>query len=402
MGPLEGIKVVELATVVAAPTAGRVMCDFGADVVKIEALAGDDFRKTGVNFSLPAVDECNPMFTLSNSNKKIIPLDLKSKEGQEIVFKLLEDADVVISNIRMASLARLGLDYESLKEKYPKLVYAHFSGYGPEGPDRNTPGFDMTAFWLRNGAMTDWKETGSFPMHPGYAFGDVATSNALLSGILMGLMGRQVSGQGTLVTVSLMGNGIWCNFTDIISSQEPFNRDKTHDKYHQVQPFDALYECADGKYMGIFCNSYAVDRVRYAKLFDMEEILEDPRYETVTSLRETGALAECIDKVSKVMLTKTTDEWSKILKENNFSIGIATTAGDVTKDEQAIANGFVEDVDFAGSIIKMPTPPIRFSTYDRLPTQPTKEMGAFTDAILKDLGYGQDEINKMKQNGVII
>ncbi len=401
MKPLEGIKVVEMATVVAAPTAGRVMSDYGADVVKIETLKGDELRRTGTSFSMPIDDDYNPMFTMSNSNKKIIPLNLKSEKGKEILFKLLEDADVLISNIRMASLERLGCDYESLKEKFPKLIFAHFSGYGLEGPDRNMAGFDKTAFWLRNGGMTDWKEVGSFPMHPGYAFGDVATSNVLLSGILMGLVARENSKKGTLVEVSLMGTGLWCNFTDIVSSQEPFNRDKTNDKYHQVDPFDALYECADDRYIGIYSNEYKTDMVRYAKFFGMEEIIEDPRYESVITLRETGARAECIDKVSDIMKTKTSVEWKKVFSENNFTVGVAATAGEVVKDEQAIANSFIEEVDFAGNKIMMPTPPMKFSEYDRFPTEPTKKMGVFTDEILDSIGYTNEEITEMKRNGIV-
>lgn len=402
MKPLEGIKVVELATVVAAPTAGRVMSDFGAEVIKIETLAGDELRRAGANFNLYIKDECNPMFTMSNSNKKIIPVNMKSEKGQEIVHKLLAEADVVISNIRMASLKRLGLDYDSIREKYPKIIYAHFSGYGLDGPDGNTAGFDMTAFWLRNGPITDWKEQGTFPMHPGYAFGDVATSNALLSGILMGLLGREKTGEGTFLRVSLMGTGIWCNFTDIISSQNPFNRDKTHDKYHQVQPFDALYECADQRYIGIFCNEYKKDRDRYAKIFGIEEIMDDPRYESVASLRETGALRECIDKVSAVMKTKTAFEWAEILKQNNFSVGVAATADEVSKDPQAIANHFVEEVVFGDNTkVMMPTPPIQFSNYERFQTTPTKAIGSFTDEILEDLGYDAEEIRRMKTDGIV-
>lgn len=403
MKPLEGIKVVEMATVVAAPTAGRVMCDFGAEVIKVETLFGDELRRAGSSFSLPCEDDDNPMFTAINSNKKIIPLNLKSEKGKEILFKLLADADVLISNIRLASLARLGLDYESVKERFPRLVYALFSGYGTEGPEGNSPGFDITAFWLRNGAMNDWKENGTFPMNPSYAFGDVATSNALLSGILMGLLGRELTGKGTLVTTSLMASGIWCNFTDIISSQPQFGRDKVYDKYHQTDPFSALYKCADGKYIGIYCNEYESDKERLAKFFGIEEILEDERYASVESLHKTGAIREGIEKVGNVISEKTSKEWNKILLENNISNEIARTASDVAVDKQAIENGYIEMVKFAGSnTVMMPTPPMRFSEFDRHCTTPTRSIGAFTDEILASVGYSTDEIEDMKVSRIIV
>ena len=148
MLPLEGIKVVELATVVAAPTAGRMLCAYGAEVIKVENLIGDDLRRAGEFERVVCEDYKNPIFTIQNSGKKLVALNLKSEEGKRAMLKLLEDADVFLSNVRAASLARLGLDYETLSAAYPGLIYAHFSGFGPKGPSAADPGFDSTAFWL--------------------------------------------------------------------------------------------------------------------------------------------------------------------------------------------------------------------------------------------------------------
>ena len=154
--PLEGIRVVELATVVAAPTASRVLCAFGAEVIKVETKIGDEMRRAGEFEMVVCEDDKNPLFTIQNSGKLLTSIDLKNPDGKAAFLKLLETADVFLTNVRLPSLGRLGLDYETLHKAYPGLVYAHFSGFGPKGPDAAKPGFDSTAFWLRSGPMADW------------------------------------------------------------------------------------------------------------------------------------------------------------------------------------------------------------------------------------------------------
>ncbi len=154
-GPLSGIKVVELAAFVAAPSAGRILADLGAEVIKVEAPSGDGWRITGVSYRPRFNKDENPVFDIYNTGKKFISLNLKTEAGKEAMFKLLEDADVFLTNTRPAGLKRLGLAYEDLKDKYPKLIYALVLGYGEKGPEKDTPAFDTTAFWSRAGFMRD-------------------------------------------------------------------------------------------------------------------------------------------------------------------------------------------------------------------------------------------------------
>ena len=146
--PLEGVKVVEMGTVVAAPTTARVLASYGADVIKVETLDGDVMRQAGTHEFTPYEDDLNPLFTVHNSGKKFISLNFKTEEGKKVLLDLLKDADVFITNVREQSLVRNGLDYETMKEHNPGLIYAHFLGYGETGPAANNPGFDISAFWL--------------------------------------------------------------------------------------------------------------------------------------------------------------------------------------------------------------------------------------------------------------
>ena len=151
--PLEGVKVVEMGTVVAAPTTARVLCAYGAEVIKVETLDGDVMRLAGTHEFTPYEDDLNPLFTIHNSNKKFLSLNFKTPEGKKILMDLLKDADVFITNVREKSLLRNGLDYETLKTWNPGLIYAHFLGYGDKGPVASNPGFDISAFWLRSGPI---------------------------------------------------------------------------------------------------------------------------------------------------------------------------------------------------------------------------------------------------------
>lgn len=145
--PLSGYKVIELSTFVAAPSCGRLLRDWGADVIKVESGKGDAWRYHGSTHRVTSTEEENPMFDLVNAGKKSVVVDLKSAEGKAVLYDLLSDADIFLTNTRAKSLRKLGLDYESLKERFPKLIYASVTGFGEEGPETDKPGFDLVAYW---------------------------------------------------------------------------------------------------------------------------------------------------------------------------------------------------------------------------------------------------------------
>ena len=367
--PLEGIKVIELATVVAAPTAGRMLSAYGAEVIKIESLAGDDYRVAGNFERVVCEDYKNPLFTIQNSGKKLTSINLKHPDGKAAMLKLLEDADVFLTNVRTGGLQRLGLDYESLHERYPKLVYAHFSGFGPKGPVASNPGFDSTAFWLRSGPMADWQVPGSFPFNPTYAFGDMSTSSVLFSGILMALLGRVRTGRGTLVNTSLFASGIWCNAVSVVSHQPQFGGKRPLDPLRPADPFSQYYLCADGKWIGIFDNEYQRDLPKFAKLF----------------------------------LTRTSSEWRDYLSSNSVSCEVMHCTRDVSTDEQALANGYVQELEFKDGLkVMMPCPPVHFSDYEQRSYTPTGKIGEDTDRVFAALGYTDEEIARMREENAII
>ena len=170
--PLEGIRVVELATFIAAPCCARYLADLGAEVIKVESPKGDPLRFTAVNEGRPYGDGEDTTFTLENSGKRVITVDTKTEKGREALEQLIAKADVFITNWRPSPLKRAGLDYETLKVKYPALVFGYVSGYGQKGPDKDMPGFDFTAYFARAGIMGTLYDVNSMPMTPLAGFGD--------------------------------------------------------------------------------------------------------------------------------------------------------------------------------------------------------------------------------------
>ena len=247
--PLEGVKVVELASFVAAPTAGRMMAEMGADVIRVESTAGDPWRFYGANCGLPITDEENPLFDIYNLGKKDIQLNTKTPEGKEILFHLLDEADVFITNNRLKSLVRSGLDYESLKDRFPKLIYGLVTGYGQTGPDVDAPGYDGVAFFSRSGMLADMAEPSGYPASAPGCIGDGATGAALFGGICAALFDRVRTGKGDFVEISLFGNAVWLCGT--MSAFEQYGYVLMEGRYVEENKHDSAYhyvylDCPEG------------------------------------------------------------------------------------------------------------------------------------------------------------
>lgn len=401
--PLSGIRVVELATVVAAPTAGRLLSDYGAKVIKIETPgAGDLQRKQGEAHEMPIEEDNNPLFDVFNSGKELIALNLKSEDGKEAFWRLLDEADVFLTNVRMQSLEKLGIAYEQIRDRFPRLVYAHFSGFGLKGEDRNRPGFDMSAFWMRCGMSADWVLKDGFPMRATYGFGDIATSGYIVSGILMGLIGRKQTGRGTFLSVSLMGAGVWHNTTHILNTQPQYGRELPADRYHPWDPFSDFYQCSDGSWIAPVKKVYAKDRYTFAKIFDMPQLAEDDRYSSINRMRQEGVLPECVKNVAEAISGKSRQEWEEIFTENDVPFEVARHSCEVYKDKQAWDNGYLENVEYPGGVVTaVPTPPIQFSEYGRRPFTREGTVGCDTDRVLQELGYGAQEVEDLRREGAV-
>lgn len=401
--PLRKLKVVELATVVAAPVTARLLSDFGAEVIKVEVPPyGDLLRTTGKGYGLPAEDGNNPLFDQFNSGKTFISLDLKKQQGMKIFKELLKYADIFLTNIRMPSLKRMKLDYDSLKDQFPGLIYAHFSGFGLRGEESGRPGFDMTAFWMRSGASVDPLPDGAFPIRPSFAFGDIATASEFLAAILIAVIGRQETGRGTMVSTSLLQSSFWCNASAIIDAQPQYGRRYPIDRYEPWDPFSDYYRCADGEWLAFMEKNFDVDRYTFAKIFDYPELLTDPQLETLNRIRGNDRVREVTARLEKTMLKKTSSEWKDIFDANDVAYEIARHFKDASFDAQAGANGCFDEVAYPDDVTtSMPAPPFVFSEYDRKDFGRSGAVGRDTDRVLKALGYSEELILEMREQKIV-
>ena len=397
--PLEGIRVVELATFVAAPTTGRFLADLGAEVVKIEQPQGDGWRDTGYKVGYFSRKH-NPVFDLYNSGKKHISLNVKTPEGMEAMHKLLEGTDIFITNLRTNALARNGLDYETLKDKYPALIYGLMLGFGEKGPDAELPAFDTTAFWSRGGFLRSLNDADyDVPVTAPAGIGDAFTGYLLLSEILAALFRRSRDGKGELVKAGLYHNAVYGMGTMNIVTQEPDPTPRPIARKDGPVHMGAFC-CADGEWIYFIKGSVKEYDKKIATILGLEALLDDPRY------ADPGAIERNREQLYPMFrdafLKQSSDYWLEKLHAIDVGAVRMVHFSDVSKDEQAWANDYLEHVQFPDGVSGvMPTSPLEMESVGKIVTKPAPMVGHDTVAVLQDLGYSDDEIARMNDSGAI-
>ncbi|MBE6962191.1 MAG: CoA transferase [Ruminococcaceae bacterium] len=398
--PLDGIRVIELANYVAAPIVGRICADMGAEVVKIEGRGGDAWRATSMGHTKTGHDE-NPLFDIFNVGKKSISLNMKTDDGKELLFKLLEDADVLITNTRNQSLVKLGLDYESLKDRYPRLIYATLTGYGYEGPDCNAPGFDNIAFWSRPGFSADMSidAPGSYPVNSRYAMGDTIAGTTLFGGVMTALYQRERTGRGDFVTMSLYNAGIWAFGGSIVMAEKPYCHGFPEKRNFGV-PTNLPFRCSDGEW--IRCTFFEFERYaeRFFGALGMTDILKE--LGIVTMADSMAAAETLVPLFEKAFAGKTSDEWLQIFRDLDIVCGRLNHFADVLEDEQAWANTYIQKYQCQnGQERILPTCPVRLGSQGAFALGKPVMYGENNDDILASLNYTPEQINMLKENGTI-
>ncbi len=393
--PLQGVRVVELSTFVAAPVSCRLLADLGAEVIKVEAPAGDGWRLTGVSYNTARFSDWeNPIFDIYNSGKRHIAVNLKTPEGMEAFHKLLATADVFVTNTRPKSLKKLGLDYDALKERYPRLVYGIVLGYGEEGPDKDMRAFDTSAFWARSGFLMDQaiSREDYAPTQAPFSMGDTVTGYLLMGEICAALYRREQTGTGDYVRSSLFHNGIFTMGTMAIISQPPFGTVFPRDRVAWSVP-SGSYECADGQWVFISGYNAALNDV-ILQMIGRSDLLSDPdRYKK---------RAELYEIMRSAMLEKPSTYWLPLAKEMDIPLIRMGHYADLATDPQAWANGYLEKVDFpSGNTDIMPRSPIEMDSVGELTTKIAPAIGSSTDDILQELGYSDDIIAQLRQSGAV-
>ncbi len=398
--PLSGIKVIELASYVAAPGAARIMSELGAEVIKVENMGGDLWRMSG-KAQLKTDDNENPIFDVYNAGKKSICINIKDPSGKELLLRLLQDADVFITNTRARSLTKLGLDPETLTRLFPRLVYGTVDGFGDKGEDANTPGFDNSAFWGRSGFARDIpiKTDDYYPMPVISGVGDSVTGGFLVAGIMAALFRRERTGKGDVVRLSLYGTAIWIMSSMLLRADPRYGQTYPKDNV-TGDPLTYNYECADGEWINISVRSYDKDAPLYYSILGIQA--EVDKLGDVNRTNYQQFQKQLIPLIRNAFLQKNSDEWMDLMLGADLAVGKLPHMRNVLTDPQAWANGFVEEmINRNGSRSGLACQPIHMASWEKKPAVPAPMAGENTDEILAGLGYDEDEIRRLKDKGAV-
>lgn len=398
---LSGVRVVDLTTYAAAPGAARMMADWGAEVIKVEGMTGDPMRVFGNSMGVPCTDEENPIWELENGNKNGVAINLKNPEGMKFMLKLLESADVFITNVRLGSLEKMGLDYDSLHAKFPKLVWGHISGYGVYGKEAPRPGYDVVSFWSRGGQMIDLPPIGHPPITAPYGVGDHTSSLVLLSGVLAALYKARATGEGSRINASLMNTAMWVSSLMLISTQ--YGDQWPKDRYMPSTPLSTTYQCSDGEWITLTVLDFDRYWAAFVNAMEMDpSFIENPRFNNVKAAKDPANEPEMVRAIEEAFAKNTSKYWYDRLVAADIAFEVARHFKDLPYDEQAIANHYVEEVTLRnGNSFMLPMSPIQINVNEALENNYAPLLGEHTAKYLEQFGYSAEEIEALKASGAV-
>jgi crotonobetainyl-CoA:carnitine CoA-transferase CaiB-like acyl-CoA transferase len=424
---LQGIRVLDVSQVAAVPMAARHLADFGADVLHIEHPSrGDSWRPYQEQITITSgrvPSKINTNWENYNRNKKSVTIDISRAGGQQILYKLVEKADVFISNLRPFELKRYNLEYHTLNRINPKIVYGSFSAYGKEGPQKDAPGYDTIAYWSRSGLthMLSLPGTAAFSFRP--AHGDNITALAFAFGVMLALYVRQVTGVGQEVDISLFHTALYQNSYD--TSEALVTREDGSDwtgrlppelvqetekittrlrdaiREQSLNPLIQGYFTRDGR--EILLAMLQSDRYwpSFCKIIERQDLEHEPKFNSVASRAQNHI--ELYYILKDAFKTKDFVEWKKRLTEAGIPGGPVQNILEAIDDPQAKANNFFTTFDHPHyGPIDVVANPVKLSKTPATIRTPAPEFGQHTEEILLEAGYTWDDMQKFKQEGLIV
>ncbi len=395
--PLSGIRVVELASYVAAPAAGALLADLGADVIKVEIRGGELYR-----FSLPKYAGMksdfpeSPPFHMDNRGKRSLVLDLAREDAQAALRRVIASADIVLTNMLPHRLEKYGIAPTQLRAQKPELIVATLSGYGHEGADARTPAFDYTAYWARTGFMDQMRDSEAAPAYLRPGVGDHAAALSLTTGILSALRMRDQTGEGQVIDVSLLHVGFYIQGNDVAQTLVTGEGPPRHNRRRPRNPLWNPYCVKGGRWIFLVMIESQPYWPKLCRAIDAPELLEDPRFDAVVPrYRNASALVEILDPI---FASRTLTEWEGILDRHGLIWAPVRTLAEAVEDPQAAAAGAFATIDHpsAGSFQTV-RPPLRMSGFELPGNRPGPSLGAHTKEILSEIGLEAVEIDALDE-----
>ena len=391
-----GLKVVDLASFIAGPSAAVILSDFGAEVIKVEPPSGDMWR---IGNHIPPQPQAKDPYQwhLANRNKRGIALDLKSPSAQQILERLVKWADVLIVNTPHRARKKLKLEYEDVEQWNPRLIYADVTGFGEKGPDAELPGFDITSYWARSGLLSMTRDAGAPPTWPVAASGDNATAVGLYSAIVTALYRRERTGKGSHVTTSLLAEGIWSASVSIQAALSGATFYGLHDRKNPANAALNVYQAADGTWFVLLVTPDKLEAV--AKAIGRGDLLTDPRFSPANLVANMHELTAILDEVFGA---QPMTHWYEVFNDAHVTFGAVRDPQEVINDPQLEANDIVVSLEGAGDkLTSTISSPIQVHGVDKVSAKRAPELGEHNSEILQQLGFNAKQIDGFLESGVV-
>jgi crotonobetainyl-CoA:carnitine CoA-transferase CaiB-like acyl-CoA transferase len=393
-GPLAGLRVLDLSRILSGPFATMILADLGADVIKLENPAGgDDTRE----WAPPYQGDQSAYFLSINRNKRGIAVDLKSDEGRKIAQSLAEQADVLVENFRPGAAARLGLGYEELSARNPRLIYASISGFGQTGPDAQLPGYDAIAQAI-GGLVSVTGEPEGQPVRVGAPVADLGAAMWAAIGVLAALHARAATGRGDWIDISLLDGQIaWLTYVAggyFATGVVPRRYGSAHPT---IVPYQAL-RTGDG-YLMVAVGNDALWR-RFAPLVGLPELAGDPRF--ATNPDRVVHRTELIPLLEAALASRGSAAWAEAMAQAGIPAGPINTVDQALAQRQVVARDMVLTTEHpTAGTLRMPGSPIKLSHHDATIRRPPPLLGEHTAEVLTELGYSDADIAALRDTGVV-
>ncbi len=392
-----GLKVVDLASFIAGPSAAVILSDFGAEVIKVEPPSGDLWRHGHQIPPQPQSKDPYP-WHLANRNKRGVTLDLKSPSAQQVLEKLVKWADVLIVNTPHPARKRLKLEYEDVVHWNPRLIYADVTGFGEKGPDAELPGFDITSYWARSGLLSMTRDAGAPPTWPVAGSGDNATAVGLYSAIVTALYRRERTGKGSHVTTSLLAEGIWSASVSIQAALSGAKFYGLHDRKNPANAALNVYRAADDTWFVLIVTPDKLAAL--AKAIGRTDLLTDPRFSDPAKLMANMSQLTAI--LDEVFSAQPMAYWYEVFNGVHITFGAVRGPQEVISDPQLRLNDIVVPLEGAGGkLTSTISSPIQVHGVSKVPAKRAPDLGQHNEEVLKDLGFSATEVAGLRASGTI-
>ena len=395
MGPLDGVRVVELAHIMAGPVCGLMLADLGAEVIKVEKIpGGDDTRR----FLPPAIDGVSAAFLVVNRNKKGIALNLKTEGGREVLSRLIAGADIVIENFRRGTMERLGFGYDELKTRHPGLIYCAVSGFGRTGPYADRGGFDLIAQGMSGLMSITGESSGRPPVKVGAPVTDITAGILAALGVTAAYVRRLKTGEGGFVDTSLLEAGVtqtyWQSAICFATGEAESAQGSSHPL---LAPYQA-FQTADG-----WINVGAANQTNWLRLLDVidaVELAEDPDFRSNED--RMAHLDRLVDMLAPIFKSRPSADWLASMEAAGIPAGPVLDIAQMQSDPQVLARNMVLNVDHPqGGATKAIGPPIKLSNVDPPSERGAPRFGQHTREVLRNLDFDDVAIQALVAEGAV-